>query len=261
MGRSRWIRAGILAGLALVSAPGAQPEPGWRGRVLQAPVLAVATLLTSCELTASGVDHGRGLLQVERVLYPPGMPADRLVLRWTNPSARESDRVDPRTWLERESIWLLVPDPDGAVRMLDRGSAVPLDDIDATEQLAASQWPLEGPEHELKALAIEEFLEERRGDPVGHPPPSPFLDPPFPHEKIEFALRDYRRFPPHKAFAVAHDGEGRWSYEYVFGESDDHAARLGALRACSVRAATNRVKAPCRLHALNDELVTPAGAD
>ena len=81
---------------------------------------------------------------------------------------------------------------------------------------------------------------------------------PLPHRELAPVWRDYRALPAQRALAVA--GELRHD-RWVAGASGGHALRgqaeAEALRECRRRRMQQRMRAPCRVYAVGDEVVWP----
>ena len=246
----RALYAGLSVGVTLVVVSGPQPQLTSRSRVEQASAIVVATLVSSEELTANGVDYGHGILRIESVLYPKELGADRLLLRWSNSTIWTKLRLDPRSWEGLPSLWFLTLEDDGAVRMVDRDSAVPLSQVDRIEQVLPDLWPLSGGTYDDRVLALEAFVAAQPFPPQPENKPRP--PGPVVSQKMDFALRDYDTYPQFKAFAIAIDAAGRWVYGYTHELPTEELAAERALLECSMRAARSRVNAPCQLYKLGD---------
>ncbi|MGH9869494.1 MAG: hypothetical protein ACREAA_15180 [Candidatus Polarisedimenticolia bacterium] len=244
----RALYAGLSVGVTLLVAAGAQPLTS-RSRVEQASTIVVATLVSSEELTANGVDYGHGILRIESVLHPKELGADRLLLRWSNSTIWTKSRLDPRSWEGQPSLWFLTLEDDGAVRLVDREGAVPLSQVDRIEQVLSDLWPLSGGTYDERVLALEAFV---AGQPFPQPGNRPRPPGPVVSQKMDFALRDYDTYPQFKAFAIAIDPAGRWVYGYTNELPTEELAAERALLECSIRAARTRVNAPCQLYKLGD---------
>lgn len=225
-----------------------------RSHVEQASVVMVASLVSAEELTANGVDYGRGVLRVERVFYPVELHADRLLLRWTNNTWSSHSRVDPRVFKGQPSLWFVRLQADGTVRMIDRESTIPLCQVDTIEQFASHLRSLYGNGYDDKVLALEAVTSALRPVyPEGNIEKQ--ASPPVVHEKMDFALRDYDSYQEFKAFAIAIDAAGKWVYGYTHELPTEELAAERALLECSARAAKTKVNAACHLYAVGDKVV------
>lgn len=73
--------------------------------------------------------------------------------------------------------------------------------------------------------------------------------------RFEAEWRSYRDLEPHKALAVAGDVEGAYASGFAFGKASRAEAEQAALEQCARRRADRRLAAPCRLHAVGDEIL------
>jgi hypothetical protein len=217
---------------------------------IAASIIVVGTLLGPEEISANGVDHGQGILCVERVLSPRSLATDRLLLRWSNKTRWSEGREDPRVVQGRTALWLLKMDPDGAVRLLDRDSVAALSDAPQVDRVLRRLREVD----EGEAFETDRLLRE--------PPPilggedaQPPWPPPIVESKVAYALRNYENYASNKAFAFVLDAKGNWSYGFAFGMATPELAADRALNECTVHAAGNRVESPCRLYALGDKLL------
>jgi hypothetical protein len=126
-------------------------------------LIVVATLTDASEITASGVDYGRGVLKVRQVLYPSDLKIDTLLLRWRNETDLVCPRVDPRPHEGAIALWLLTRSEDGSVRADYPRRTISLGEQSHLDRLRSEIWPLSGDEsYDTKVLAIEDLL--RTGD-------------------------------------------------------------------------------------------------
>ena len=76
------------------------------------------------------------------------------------------------------------------------------------------------------------------------------------HPHLAVAWRDYRALPDQRALAIAGDPrEDRWVTGASGGHASQSGAERGALLECRRRRAARRMRAPCVLYALGDEIV------
>ncbi|MDJ0851102.1 MAG: hypothetical protein QNK04_22245 [Myxococcota bacterium] len=80
-----------------------------------------------------------------------------------------------------------------------------------------------------------------------------------PHAQLGPIWKEYQSLPPSRALAIAGDPRrGRW----VTGASGGHAspseAEVGAMAQCGQRRLARRMRAPCVLYAIGDEIVWAA---
>ncbi len=77
-----------------------------------------------------------------------------------------------------------------------------------------------------------------------------------PHPALTATWRDYRALPVERALAIAGDPRGdRWVVGASGGHGTPSEAEAGALGQCQSRRAARRMRAPCVLYAIGDEIV------
>ena len=242
--RTPFVAFSILACIATIRRPIAEPGP----------IIVVGTLLAPTEISANGIDHGQGILCVERVFAPKSLATDRLLLRWSNPTRWTEQHEDPRVVQSRTALWLLRMDADGAVRLIDEDGVAALSDADRVDGVLRRLREVDGDASDGEASDIDRFLRERpsilgREDVVAPWPP------PVVEAKVAYALRNYESYVPNKAFAFALDEKGNWSYGFAFDMATPELAADRALHECTVHASRNRLESACRLYALGDKLL------
>ena len=242
--RATFIAFSILACIGTMRRPIVEPEP----------IVVVGTLLAPMEISANGIDHGQGILCIERVFAPTGLATDRLLLRWSNPTRWTEQREDPRVASGRTALWLLRMDPDGAVRLIDKEGVAALSEADRVDDVLRRLRDVDGDESDGLASDIDRVLRERptilgRKDVVAPWPP------PVVEAKVAYALRNYEGYVPNKAFAFALDAKGNWSFGFAFDMATPELAADRALHECTVHASRNRLESACRLYALGDQLL------
>ena len=74
-------------------------------------------------------------------------------------------------------------------------------------------------------------------------------------ERLEEGLGAYRALPNEKAFAVALDAHGRWTFGFFTGEKSPEDAAERALAECRRRLPWYGIEADCRIYASNERIV------
>ena len=242
--RATFIVVSILACLATRGGPIVEPEP----------IVVLGTLLAPTEISANGIDHGQGLLCIERVFAPKSLATDRLLLRWSNPTRWTERHEDPLVVQGRTALWLLRMDPDGAVRLIDTRSVAALSEADRVDDVLRRLRDVDGDESDGEVSDIDRFLRERPSI-LGRPDVKAPWPPPVVEAKVAYALRNYEGYAPNKAFAFALDAKGNWSFGFAFDMATPELAADRALHECTVHASGNRLESACRLYALGDQLL------
>ena len=78
---------------------------------------------------------------------------------------------------------------------------------------------------------------------------------PSPHRGLRALWRQYREMPEVRALAIAGDPDHLWLGGATGGNASRAEAERAALAECGRRRVLRRIQAPCRLYAVNDEIV------
>lgn len=76
-----------------------------------------------------------------------------------------------------------------------------------------------------------------------------------PHRSLTQLWRSYQELPSQRALAVAGDPRRQWVAGMVGGEATSEDAQRVALEQCGQRRAARRLRVPCRIYAVGDEIV------
>lgn len=76
-----------------------------------------------------------------------------------------------------------------------------------------------------------------------------------PHDGIRSSWSDYRELARHRAFAIAGAPDRAWVGARVGGYETSRGAQAAALAECAKQRRDRRFQAPCRIYALDDEIV------
>jgi hypothetical protein len=120
----------------------------------------VATLAEVEEHSSGGVDHGRGTLYVERVLFGQHTAGAHLELYWNNPTNRACPRVEHGDHAGTRSLWLLETQEDGTVRATDMRAVLELKHHDVSAAIVeVHKWSERGGSPNPHLPTVLEFLE------------------------------------------------------------------------------------------------------
>lgn len=76
-----------------------------------------------------------------------------------------------------------------------------------------------------------------------------------PHESLTAIWRQYEQLPTRRALALAGDPERSWVAAMAGGAAEQQDAIDAALARCLESRKQHRMQAPCRLYAVDDEIV------
>ena len=102
--------------------------------VLRSDAALIGTLSSVDEHTEGGIDYGKGLLLVEKVVSGTLTLGDELVLRWSNESDLDCPRVEHRSHAGVRALWLVTLEVDGTIRADYPRRFLPLSDAAAVQQ-------------------------------------------------------------------------------------------------------------------------------